>query len=241
MVSVIVPAYNAGDRLYATLRGLAARPFWEELIVVDDGSRPPVSPEAIAAAAFRQGSRAGSSVRLVRLPVNRGKGRALMTGILESRGAWIVLLDADLGESAALAEALVRPLLAREAEHVVAVLPPAPGDGFGWLRRFSARAVWRRTGVWLKAPLSGQRAIAGAPLRRWAPALDVGYGAETMLNLLSLRDGIVPLEVPLPFDHRRLGRTPAAMWHRARQARDVLRALWAYDRRVRRSGGWGDG
>lgn len=91
-LSVIVPAYREEERLPATLERVLAYleqrglPF--EVLVVDDGS-----PDRTAEVARSYEAR---GVKLLSQPENRGKGAALKRGVLASRGAQILLTDADL-------------------------------------------------------------------------------------------------------------------------------------------------
>ena len=90
-LSVVIPAYNEQGRLEPGLRRALeylngrGRPF--ELLVVDDGSR---DATVEVAAAF-----AGQGVRVLRHERNRGKGAAVRTGVLASRGEKVLLTDAD--------------------------------------------------------------------------------------------------------------------------------------------------
>ncbi len=90
-LSVVVPAYNEEARLEPGLRRaldyLARRGAPYELLVVDDGSRDGTSR---VAAAF-----AGEGVRVLRHERNRGKGAAVRTGLLASRGRKVLVSDAD--------------------------------------------------------------------------------------------------------------------------------------------------
>jgi dolichyl-phosphate beta-glucosyltransferase len=91
-LSVVIPAYNEEGRIGETLGSivdylaLRAEPF--EILVVDDGSTDGTA-EIAERAVFQ-------NVRVLRLPRNRGKGAALQAGVLASRGAWVLLTDADL-------------------------------------------------------------------------------------------------------------------------------------------------
>src|SRR5206468_731693 len=77
------------QRLPATLAAWRAfldqQPYQAELLVVDDGSRDRTAEVAAAAGA-----------RVVRLPVNQGKGAAVKAGMLEASGRWLGYVDADL-------------------------------------------------------------------------------------------------------------------------------------------------
>jgi dolichyl-phosphate beta-glucosyltransferase len=90
-LSVIVPAYNEEQRLAPGLRQaleyLARRGEPYELLVVDDGSR---DATARVAGAF-----APQGVRVMRHERNRGKGAAVRTGLLASRGRKVLISDAD--------------------------------------------------------------------------------------------------------------------------------------------------
>jgi hypothetical protein len=88
-----------------------------QVIVVDDGSRDATSLEA---------DEAGAEV--IRLKRNRGKGAALRKGLKIAIGDLVLFLDADLGESAALAEALIGPVSRREAGMTIADFVPAIGE-----------------------------------------------------------------------------------------------------------------
>ena len=63
---------------------------------------------------------------MLRLPANVGKGGAVAAGVLAAPDADVYLLiDADVGPTAAAAGALVEPVVAGDADMTVAVLPSA--------------------------------------------------------------------------------------------------------------------
>ncbi|MFI0431551.1 MAG: glycosyltransferase family 2 protein [Candidatus Nanopelagicales bacterium] len=89
-ITVVMPAYNPGealrpavDRLVEVMR---AEGIGFELIVVSDGSTD-------GSMATLEG--AGSEVRVVELPANRGKGGALHAGFCRARGSWVGFVDSD--------------------------------------------------------------------------------------------------------------------------------------------------
>lgn len=92
-VSCIIPAYNEEQRIAATLQAaiayFAAQHFSAEILVVDDGST-----DATAAICLHRAA-AHSAIRVLRLPANRGKGRAVQQGILAAHGEYILYADAD--------------------------------------------------------------------------------------------------------------------------------------------------
>ena len=211
----IVPAKDRADSIVATVAALASLAAVDRVVVVDDGS---------ADATATLASAAGATV--VRLPANVGKGGAVARGVEAAPDADVYLLvDADLGDTAGLAEALLAPLAAGEADMTVAVLPSAGAKGgFGSVRRLAAEGIRRATGFVPRAPLSGQRAVRGELLR--SLELADRFGLETGLTIDALRAGARVVEVDVAMDHRHTGRRLAGFRHRGNQGIDIVRALW---------------
>jgi glycosyltransferase involved in cell wall biosynthesis len=93
-LSVIMPAFNEELRIGTSIDVVCdylkrAGRTWE-LIIVDDGSSDLTA--AVATAMVQKEPRA----RLIRTPHNRGKGHALRTGVMASRGEDVLISDADL-------------------------------------------------------------------------------------------------------------------------------------------------
>jgi dolichyl-phosphate beta-glucosyltransferase len=92
--SIVIPAYNEGVRLGATLERVLAyvsQQSWDaEVIVVNDGSSDNT------AEIVREFAQKNPILRLIENPGNRGKGYSVRNGILNSRGDIIVFSDADL-------------------------------------------------------------------------------------------------------------------------------------------------
>jgi hypothetical protein len=216
-VAVLIPAHNEEQRIAETVRAAARIPGVNRVIVVDDGSEDATDERATEAGA-----------KVVRLYGNRGKGTALEAGAARVADAdIIVLLDADLGDTAAQGELLLAPLLAGEAEMSIATFPPATGKaGFGLVKSLA------RTGIRLlggapfeaQAPLSGQRALTRACLATVRP-FSAGYGAEVGLTIRALRAGFRVVEVPTTMSHAPTGRDLAGFVHRGRQFVHVAMAL----------------
>ena len=82
--SIVIPAYNEGKRLGATLEkvlGYVREQGWNaEVVVVNDGSRDNT------AELVRAFSAKDSTLRLIENPGNRGKGYAVRNGMLNARG-----------------------------------------------------------------------------------------------------------------------------------------------------------
>ena len=94
LLSLIVPAYNEGQRLAPSLAAMSAffraRGFPYEILVVDDGSTDETAAIIAAAAA------ADPALRAAGYATNRGKGHAVRVGMLAARGDYLMFTDADL-------------------------------------------------------------------------------------------------------------------------------------------------
>lgn len=92
--SIVIPAFNEGHRITATLDKLMVyieQEDWNaEVIVVDDGSHDE-TPTIVRDYAERH-----PTVRLLQNPGNRGKGYSVRHGMLEAKGDLLLFSDADL-------------------------------------------------------------------------------------------------------------------------------------------------
>ena len=213
-VVALVAAHDRSDTVGATVAALGELAL-AEVVVIDDGSTDATADAARAAGA-----------RVVRLAANVGKGGAVTAGVEATPEADVYLLvDADVGASAAAAGDLLGPVLSGGADMVIGVLPRAGGrGGFGLVRGLAGAGIARATGWRPRAPLSGQRAVRASVLRRLE--LAPRFGLETALTIDALRSGARVAEVDVDLDHRHTGRRLSGFLHRGRQGRDIARALW---------------
>ena len=84
-VAVVVPYYNSGQTLAATIESAVLKNCTSDIVVVDDGS----SDNSVAIARSFE-----PPIRVLTSP-NRGASAARNRGIAETTSEWIVFLDAD--------------------------------------------------------------------------------------------------------------------------------------------------
>ena len=223
-VAVIIPARDEAARIQATAAAAAGLPGVAFVVVVDDGSR-----DATAELARRAGA------VVVRHARNRGKGAAMETGadavrLVDQREAresprHLLFLDADLGDTAALAGPLAEPVLAGAADMTIAVFSATVKlGGHGLVVGLSGAGIRRATGWRPAQPLNGQRCLTRAAFEAARP-LAPGWGVETGLTIDLLRQGLRVTEVQVDLAHRATGTGLRAQLHRARQLAGVARAL----------------
>jgi hypothetical protein len=227
----VIPAKDEEQRIAATVTAARALPGINLVIVCDDGSTDQTAAYAGAAGAI-----------VVSHSRNRGKAAAVESavnalGVLEQRdnrpeAGSLLLLDADLGESAANCYPLINPVTTGRADLTIAVLPPqvtdegtAPG-GFGLVMTTASRGITELTGWTPRAPLSGQRCLTRRAFELASP-LAPGWGMEVGMTIDILRAGLQVEEVEIELRHRATGHDLAGQVHRAKQLRDVTRALAA--------------
>jgi glycosyltransferase involved in cell wall biosynthesis len=149
-VSVVVPFYNPGARLEATIKGLlqdldaVSRRF--EVIAVSDGSTDH-SEKTIEGMDER--------LKVVLLGQNFGKGEALRVGMTMSRGRYIGFIDADgdiptkfMAEFYEVARATDVEIIVGSKNH------PGSRIESGWLRRALSLTWQSMTRVMFQLPVS---------------------------------------------------------------------------------------
>ncbi|MFI6485333.1 glycosyltransferase family 2 protein [Nonomuraea sp. NPDC050663] len=226
--AVVIPAKDEGARIGPTVVAALALPGVDLVVVVDDGSRDDTGRVARAAGA-----------RVVRHSRNRGKSAAMETGaeavrLLDTAAPrHLLFLDADLGASAATAAALVEPVRAGVADMATAVfVNRVKLGGLGMVVGLSREGVKRATGFEAAQPLNGQRCLTRDAFEAARP-LAHGWGVETAMLIDLLRKGFRVVEVEVEMAHRATGTDWKAQLHRARQLRDVARALLARESLMR--------
>jgi glycosyltransferase involved in cell wall biosynthesis len=226
-VAAIIAAKDEADRIVSTIAAVRRIVGVELVIVVDDGSSDATS---------RLAGEAGAVV--VGHGRNLGKAAAMATGArvaaeadladpaVSGRARELLFIDADLQDSAENTAILVGPVASGEADMTIAVLPRqnTPGGGHGFVVRLARSGIQRLTGWTSSQPLSGMRCLSREAFEAASP-LASGWGAEVGLTIDVIGAGLRVLEVPCELQHRVSGSSWRGQVHRAKQFRDVWRAL----------------
>lgn len=119
--SAIIAAYNEEETITGVIDALVRSPLVDEIVVVSDGSTDQTAEIAAAI----------EGVRVVRLPANRGKGRAMRHGVAAATGDLLFFVDGDmLNLTGEHIESLVGPLVRGECEMNVGVRHRGPIRNF---------------------------------------------------------------------------------------------------------------
>ncbi|AFY68751.1 Dolichyl-phosphate beta-glucosyltransferase [Thalassoporum mexicanum PCC 7367] len=231
-LSVVIPAFNEAERIPQTLamflQYLHSLDYAWEIIVVDDGSsdRTVDVVEAIAAAQLikdhmndhpidtandvtEQDAGTGATakaigqIKLIKLPTNQGKGSAVRTGVLASRGEQVLFSDADgstpLPElfklQAQLASGYEIAIGTRRDQTLVSKRQPfyrtILGEGFNWLARLTI-------GAQIQDTQCGFKLIKGDLCRSLFAQMQIpGFGFDVELLYLAHRAGSTIAQVPV--------------------------------------------
>jgi len=111
-LSVVIPAYNEEKTLTTIVRKVLTIPQLLEIVIVDDCSTDH-TPEIAAELAAKN-----KQVRLIRQPKNAGKTEALKAGFAATRGAIVLVQDADLEYDPAEIPDVIQPILDGHADVV---------------------------------------------------------------------------------------------------------------------------
>jgi len=226
-VIALVPALNEGGRIGLTVEALRSLSSISEVVVVDDGSTDGTSAEARTAGAC-----------CLSLPRNLGKGDALNAGVGLVRERIVdghvgvpdtlLLADGDLAASAVELQRLLDAMACESIDMAIADLPPQRGaSGFGLAKGLATAGLKHFSGIAVREPLSGQRAIRWVALPAIVPFAP-DFGVEVAMTLAAVAAGMEIKEIEVPLTHAATGRDLSGALHRANQARSIATELVAH-------------
>lgn len=218
----LLAARNEADSIEQTIVALGEAIPGVVIWVADDASGDGTGPIAATQ---------GATVVTRRNPLGKG-GNVTECAIemLAGEGAGdpdqvVLLLDGDLGPSAAALSRLVEAVAERDCDLAVAAFARRVGGGFGFALGFARWAIRNRSGFVAEAPISGQRAMRREVLEAVLPFAD-GWGMEVGMTIDAVRAGFTLREYELDLSHRATGRTLGGFLHRFRQLGGFVRAWW---------------
>lgn len=195
---VLIPSYNSGALVLRTVREALAQ--WAPVWVVIDGSTDGTDAQLQALAA------AEPNLRVLVLPVNRGKGAAVLHGLQAALGegyTHALTMDADGQHAAASIPAFMRASRHAPAAMVLGV-PQFDASAPALRRRGRRISNWwanlETLGAGVQDSLFGFRVYPIAPLvrvmerRRWMRRFD--FDPEAAVRLVWA--GVPPLNLPAP-------------------------------------------
>ncbi len=224
-LSVVIPAFNEAERLGPSLesaiayfaRAGRAAGTWE-IVVVDDGSTDGTADVARALAA--------RGVRVERYAPNRGKGAAVRTGLLASRGRKVLISDADFSTPIEQIEKLEARLA--DAEVVIGSRAVQSSDVRErqpfyreWMGKIFNRVI-RLAGLrGFRDTQCGFKLLDGETARRLASEMTIdGFAFDVELLWLAIQRGYAVAEVGVVWVN-----SAASKVHPIRSSLSMLRDL----------------
>ena len=196
-----------------------------ELIVVDDGSAD--STVAIV----EQASASDRRIRLIR-GGRGGKGKAIQRGMLEARGAWRFMADADLAMPPDNLDRFLDAVASPPAPHIVIGSREAPGSrrvGEHWLRHLIGRVFNAHVRLFAVPRIMdtqcGFKLFSAEAAETLFPRLTIsGFAFDVELLVMARQAGFDVREVGIIWHGRADSRV--AVSRGAAAFGDVLRVRW---------------
>jgi len=192
-VCVLIPTYNEEAAIGDVIKGFHGAGL-ENVLVIDGGSE-----DDTRAVAAQRGAR-------VVQQSGSGKGQAVREAIELIDAPYVLMVDGDGTYRPADADALLEPLLAGEADHVIgnrfADMEPGAMTRLNRVgNRLINRAFARIHGRDFRDILSGYRAFTRESVERFALTSE-GFGIETELSVECVKHNVTTAIVPIRYESR---------------------------------------
>jgi dolichyl-phosphate beta-glucosyltransferase len=233
-LSIVIPAYNEEERLVASLGMMAsyldAAGIDAEILVVDDGSKDATAVLAAKALSGRSG-------RVIRNGENRGKGYSVRHGVLEARGRFVLLTDADLSTPIDDHARLAAVIRDRDLDVVIGsrALPESDVQvRQGWLRQTMGRSfntfIRAATGLPFRDTQCGFKLMDRERVRPLFEKMVVNrFAFDVELLFLCERFGLSVVDVPVTWRNAG-GSKVSILGDPLNMIVDVLRVRWRFRR-----------
>lgn len=189
ILSIILPCLNESEALKTLLPALRHHFSEAEIIVVDDGSTPPIESK--------------DEVTVLRHPKTKGNGAAIKTGARAAKGDVLLFLDADGQHDPKEAPKLIKKL---EEGYDMVVGARSMGSQAS-LGRWFANSFYNKLASWMTGYqiedlTSGFRALRAKPFRNFLYLLPNGFSYPTTSTMAFFRCGYSVAYVPIKASQR---------------------------------------
>lgn len=228
-LTVVMPAYNERATIESILARVDAVPIEKEILVVDDYSQDGTREKLLEIeAGWTAAKHPLSRLRVLLMPENGGKGRALRTGFAQARGRVTIVQDADLEYDPNDYPALVNPILSGEAE----VVYGSRWAGASLRTKLSGHTLGNRvltlaSNLFTHLSLTDMETCYKAIRTDILQSLELHedrFGIEPELTAKLAKRGHRPLEVPISYDARGWSDGKKIGW---RDGVEAFRVIWA--------------
>jgi glycosyltransferase involved in cell wall biosynthesis len=196
-LSVVMPVYNERETIERAIAGVleadVAPSF--ELVIVDDGSTDG-SREILEQTTWP------GEVRLLRHDRNRGKGAAVRTALVEAKGRFSAIMDADLEYDPRDLRLLLEPLRSGRAEVVYGTRAFKSHSAYSFWYVVGNHAVTFAANLlynsWISDMMTGHKAMS-TELFRSLDLRERGFAIEAEITARLLARGVRIYEVPVEY------------------------------------------
>ncbi|MFH1622837.1 MAG: glycosyltransferase family 2 protein [Candidatus Omnitrophota bacterium] len=200
-ISIILPAFNEGDSISSVIKEIKASlsniDYDYEIIVVDDASL-----DSTGQIAEREG------VKVIAHTQQRGYGAAVKTGIKNSDGQLVAIIDADGSYAASDLLTLIEQL--KDNDMVVGARIK-PGAKIDWLRKIAKLFLTLLASYLVEAKIpdlnSGLRIMKRDELMRFLNILPNKFSLTTTTTLAFLDSNLRVKFIPVDYRKRRGGKS----------------------------------
>lgn len=221
-LSVVIPIYNEARTVDRVIDRVVSTPYPKQIILLDDGSSD-ATGDLLRARADKP------DVLVLTHLINRGKSRAIRTGLEAATGEFILIQDADLEYDPADYPTVIEPLIRGEADLVLGSrYMKGNRSGAKWSFRAGVGAlnlaVWLLYGVRLTDEATCYKAVRTETLRRMNLQCErFEFCPEVIAK--ACRMGLRIKEVPISY-HPRTAQEGKKI--RLRDGISALRTLWRW-------------
>lgn len=212
-LSIIIPAYNSGERIVKLLHrihGVNIRGLTKEVIVVDDCSKDDT----------HQRLKKIKWIKLVHHKRNTGKGGAVRTGFRKATGDIFLIQDDDLEYNPEDIPNLINPILKNKAKVVFGSRRLNRDNTYSSYLYFAGGVLVNKIislllGTKISDAITGSKVFTREIYDIMKPIETNGFEIEAEITAKIVKAGIAPYEVPITYTPRTHRDGKNIRWHHA--------------------------